>query len=57
MATARSDQLQALAQCVADALPPEVVEVALTGSVSRGVADDVDRAREWLAAGLTVLAE
>lgn len=41
MATARSEELQALAQRVADALPPEVVEVVLTGSVSRGVADDV----------------
>ena len=41
MATARSDELRALAQRVADALPPEVVEVVLTGSVSRGVADEV----------------
>jgi predicted nucleotidyltransferase len=41
VATARSDELLALAQRVADALPPEVVEVVLTGSVSRGVADDV----------------
>ena len=41
MATARSEELRALAQRVADALPPEVVEVVLTGSVSRGVADDV----------------
>jgi predicted nucleotidyltransferase len=39
--TARSEELRALAQRVADALPPEVVEVVLTGSVSRGVADDV----------------
>jgi len=39
--TARSDELRALAQRVADALPPEVVEVVLTGSVSRGVADEV----------------
>lgn len=30
-----------LAQRVADALPPEVVEVVLTGSVSRGVADEL----------------
>ena len=30
-----------LAQRVADALPPEVVEVVLTGSVSRGLADEV----------------
>ena len=41
MATGRSEELQALAQRVADALPPEVIEVVLTGSVSRGVADDV----------------
>ena len=39
MATPRSDELRALAQRLADALPVE--EVALTGSVSRGVADDV----------------
>jgi predicted nucleotidyltransferase len=39
--TARSEELQALAQRVADALPPEAIEVAVTGSVSRGVADDV----------------
>jgi predicted nucleotidyltransferase len=41
MDSARSAELQALAQRVADALPPEVIEVVLTGSVSRGVADDV----------------
>jgi predicted nucleotidyltransferase len=41
MATPRSDELQELAQRVADAFPPEVVEVVLTGSVSRGVADEV----------------
>jgi predicted nucleotidyltransferase len=41
MATAKSDELRALAQRVADAFPPEVIEVVLTGSVSRGVADDV----------------
>ena len=39
--TAKSLELRALAQRVADALPGEVVEVVLTGSVSRGVADDV----------------
>jgi predicted nucleotidyltransferase len=37
----RTDELRALAQRVADALPPEAIEVVLTGSVSRGVADDV----------------
>jgi predicted nucleotidyltransferase len=38
----RSRQLRGLAQRVADALPPEVAEeVVLTGSVSRGVADEV----------------
>lgn len=41
MATARSEELRALAQRVADAFPREVVEVVLTGSVSRGVADEV----------------
>jgi predicted nucleotidyltransferase len=41
VATARSEELRTLAQRVADALPPEVVEVVLTGSVSRGVADEV----------------
>lgn len=40
MATARSEELRAVAQRVADALPAEVVEVVVTGSVSRGVADD-----------------
>src|SRR5207249_5052195 len=37
----RSEELRALAQRIADALPPEAIEVVLTGSVSRGVADDV----------------
>ena len=42
MTTPRSEELQALAQRVADALPVEIAEeVVLTGSVSRGVADDV----------------
>jgi predicted nucleotidyltransferase len=42
VATERSEQLQDLAQRVADALPLEVAEeVVLTGSVSRGVADEV----------------
>jgi hypothetical protein len=41
MATARSLELQRLAQRIADALPPVVEEVVLTGSVSRGVADKV----------------
>jgi predicted nucleotidyltransferase len=40
--TERSRELQDLAQRVADALPPEVAEeVVLTGSVSRGVADEL----------------
>jgi hypothetical protein len=39
--TSRSEELRGLAQRVADAFPPEVVEVVLTGSVSRGVADEV----------------
>jgi predicted nucleotidyltransferase len=40
-ARATSEELRALAQRIADTLPPEVIEVVLTGSVSRGVADDV----------------
>src|ERR1044072_651726 len=40
-ATARSVELRSLAQDVADALPAAVVEVFLTGSVARGVADGV----------------
>jgi len=39
--TERSEELRALAQRIADAFPPSVVEVVLTGSVSRGVADEV----------------
>jgi hypothetical protein len=39
--TARTEELRALAQRVADAFPPEVLEVVLTGSVSRGMADEV----------------
>src|SRR5215204_551095 len=42
MTTDRTRELRELAQRVADALPPEVApEVILTGSVSRGMADDV----------------
>lgn len=42
MANARSEDLKALAQRVADALPAALAEeVVLTGSVSRGMADDV----------------
>lgn len=41
MRTSQSDSLRALAQRIADTFPPEVVEVVLTGSVSRGIADDV----------------
>jgi predicted nucleotidyltransferase len=41
VSTTRSEGLRALAQRIADALPPEAIEVVLTGSVSRGVADDV----------------
>ena len=40
-ATGRSVELRSIAQDVADALPASVEEVVLTGSVSRGVADDV----------------
>jgi predicted nucleotidyltransferase len=42
MATARNEDLKMLAQRVADALPTsDVDEVVLTGSVSRGVADEL----------------
>jgi predicted nucleotidyltransferase len=42
MAATRNETLHALAQRVADALPEDVVEeVVLTGSVSRGMADEV----------------
>jgi len=40
-ATARSVELRAIAQAIAAALPATVDEVVVTGSVSRGVADDV----------------
>jgi hypothetical protein len=40
-ATPKSLELQAIAQAIADALPTDVEEVIVTGSVSRGVADDV----------------
>jgi hypothetical protein len=39
--TARTVELRSIAQRIADALPPSAEEVVLTGSVSRGVADDV----------------
>jgi hypothetical protein len=39
-ATVRSVELRSIAQQVADALPMAVEEVVLTGSVSRGVADE-----------------
>jgi len=41
VATARTRELRRLAQQVADGLPPLVEEVVLTGSVSRGAADEV----------------
>lgn len=41
MATPRSEELRARAQGVVDRLPAEVIEAVLTGSVSRGVADEV----------------
>jgi predicted nucleotidyltransferase len=37
----RSEELLGLAQRVAESFPPEVVEVVVTGSVSRGVADEL----------------
>jgi len=39
--TPQTDQLRSIAQTIADALPATLEEVVLTGSVSRGVADDV----------------
>jgi predicted nucleotidyltransferase len=53
MATARSLELQALARRVADGLPPEIDEVLLTGSASRGVADE-DSDFEMLLVGETL---
>jgi hypothetical protein len=41
VADARTAELRALAGTVADALPPIVEEVVLTGSVSRGAADEL----------------
>jgi len=41
MATARTRELHAVAERIAAALPPVVEEVVVTGSVSRGAADDV----------------
>jgi hypothetical protein len=41
MTTDRTRELRAVAQRIADALPPVVEEVVLTGSVSRGVADEL----------------
>lgn len=42
MATAHNEDLRTLAQRVADSLPAELAEeIVLTGSVSRGMADDV----------------
>lgn len=41
MVSPQSTRLLALAQRIVDALPPVVEEAAVTGSVSRGVADDV----------------
>lgn len=40
-ATERSLELRSIAQAIANALPAGIAEVAVTGSVSRGVADDV----------------
>jgi predicted nucleotidyltransferase len=39
--TPRSGELRAVAQAIADALPEHAEEVVLTGSVSRGAADEV----------------
>jgi len=39
--TAKTVELRSVAQAIADAMPETVEEVVVTGSVSRGVADDV----------------
>ena len=44
-ATARRVELRAIAQAIAEALPEDVEEVVLTGSVSRGVADESPTSR------------
>src|SRR3954452_25436981 len=41
MATERSVRLRAVAEAIVAGLPPRVEEVVLTGSVSRGVADEL----------------
>ncbi len=41
MVSARSEELLELARRVAESFPPEVVEVVVTGSVSRGLADEL----------------
>jgi predicted nucleotidyltransferase len=41
MGSPRSEELRALAQRIADSFPAEVVEVVVTGSVSRGLADEL----------------
>lgn len=41
MRTGRSDELRALAELLVETLPPVVEEAVLTGSVSRGVADEL----------------
>ena len=41
MSTSRSAELRALAQRIADAFPSNVIEVVVTGSVSRGMADEL----------------
>ena len=50
-ATARSGELRALAQRIADVLPEDVVEAVVTGSVSRGVADGVSDIEMLLVTG------
>jgi hypothetical protein len=49
--TARSQELRALAQAIVDDLPPVVVEAVLTGSVSRGMADDASDVELLLVTG------
>src|SRR3954467_15266408 len=41
MTTPQTERLRGVAQAIADAMPADVEEAVVTGSVSRGVADDV----------------
>src|SRR4051812_45949394 len=49
--TAKTVELRAVAQAIADAMPETVEEVVVTGSVSRGVADEVSDIEMLLVTG------